>query len=215
MFVCGQALLAIEQLTTVPFLVLGNKIDAPGAVSEEGLRQQLGLFQTTGKVSTWECDGWKMTYGVTFFFVARARYHWTTSDLSKSSCARWWCDKDMVMDSVGYLNTFRHHTHTQTQWNDIHSHVYHNSHSSILITTSIKLFLHWPTNGLGMAKKAGRGWSLLLYFMDSPFSNGHFLLYEWNHPLASGIFMSPMITGRLVAYQIIMQPTGFKPRSAL
>ncbi|KAI9301944.1 small COPII coat GTPase [Cunninghamella echinulata] len=44
-----DALLAIEQLTTVPFLILGNKIDAPGAVSEEGLRQQLGLFQTTGK----------------------------------------------------------------------------------------------------------------------------------------------------------------------
>ncbi|CAO3580376.1 unnamed protein product [Absidia cylindrospora] len=44
-----NALLAIEQLATVPFLILGNKIDAPGAVSEEGLRQQLGLFQTTGK----------------------------------------------------------------------------------------------------------------------------------------------------------------------
>lgn len=45
-----QALLAIEQLSNVPFLVLGNKIDAPGAVSEDELRQQLGMFQTTGKV---------------------------------------------------------------------------------------------------------------------------------------------------------------------
>ncbi|KAL9556735.1 COPII coat GTPase [Mucor bainieri] len=44
-----DALLSIEQLNNIPFLILGNKIDAPGAVSEETLRQQLGLFQTTGK----------------------------------------------------------------------------------------------------------------------------------------------------------------------
>lgn len=46
-----DALLSIEQLAKVPFLVLGNKIDAPGAVSEEELRHHLGLYQTTGKVS--------------------------------------------------------------------------------------------------------------------------------------------------------------------
>ena len=44
-----DALLSIEQLNNIPFLILGNKIDAPGAVSEETLRQNLGLFQTTGK----------------------------------------------------------------------------------------------------------------------------------------------------------------------
>jgi len=45
-----DALLAIEELSMVPFLVLGNKIDADGAVSEEQLRYKLDLYQTTGKV---------------------------------------------------------------------------------------------------------------------------------------------------------------------
>lgn len=39
----------MEQLANIPFLVLGNKIDHPEAVSEDQLRAELGLYQTTGK----------------------------------------------------------------------------------------------------------------------------------------------------------------------
>jgi len=44
-----DALLAMEDLVSTPFLILGNKIDHPEAVSEEVLRSELGLYQTTGK----------------------------------------------------------------------------------------------------------------------------------------------------------------------
>ena len=44
-----DALLEIPELQTTPFVVLGNKIDKEGAVSEEEIRQEFGLWQTTGK----------------------------------------------------------------------------------------------------------------------------------------------------------------------
>jgi len=44
-----DALLAMEELAKVPFVVPLNKIDHPDAVSEDDLRQQLGMYQTTGK----------------------------------------------------------------------------------------------------------------------------------------------------------------------
>jgi len=44
-----DALLSMEDLSKTPFLVLGNKIDHPNAVSEDQLRHELGLYQTTGK----------------------------------------------------------------------------------------------------------------------------------------------------------------------
>lgn len=46
-----QSLLTDEQLANVPVLILGNKIDKPGAASEDELRNFFGLYgQTTGKV---------------------------------------------------------------------------------------------------------------------------------------------------------------------
>ena len=45
-----HVLLSAQALSNVPFLVLGTKTDAPGAVSEDELRQQLRLVETTGKV---------------------------------------------------------------------------------------------------------------------------------------------------------------------
>lgn len=44
-----DALFNIQELQHVPFLVLGNKVDEPHAVSEDEFRHALGLFQTTGK----------------------------------------------------------------------------------------------------------------------------------------------------------------------
>ncbi|EMS53090.1 GTP-binding protein SAR1A [Triticum urartu] len=45
-----DALLSDDSLATVPFLILGNKIDIPYAASEEELRYHLGLSNfTTGK----------------------------------------------------------------------------------------------------------------------------------------------------------------------
>ncbi len=44
-----EMLLQDEALCKVPFLILGNKIDHPHAVSEHQLCSELGLYQLTGK----------------------------------------------------------------------------------------------------------------------------------------------------------------------
>lgn len=47
-----DSLLLDESLSTCPVLILGNKIDKPGAASEDEVRHFFGLFQlTTGKVN--------------------------------------------------------------------------------------------------------------------------------------------------------------------
>ena len=45
-----ESLLTDEQLSSCPILILGNKIDRPGAAGEDELRQVFGLYgQTTGR----------------------------------------------------------------------------------------------------------------------------------------------------------------------
>jgi GTP-binding protein SAR1 len=46
-----SALLSSTELQKVPFLILGNKIDAKEAVSERILKHELGIHHTTGKQS--------------------------------------------------------------------------------------------------------------------------------------------------------------------
>ncbi len=46
-----QSLLTDEQIASAPVLILGNKIDIPGAGSEDEIRSVFGLHgHTTGKV---------------------------------------------------------------------------------------------------------------------------------------------------------------------
>lgn len=51
-----NSMLTEEDLQGVPILVLGNKIDAPMAASEQELSDALGLFDTYGKDNGPDCD---------------------------------------------------------------------------------------------------------------------------------------------------------------
>ena len=53
-----DALLSMEDLNKTPFLILGNKIDHPNAVSEDQLRHELGLYWRVSGQSRSSCAPW-------------------------------------------------------------------------------------------------------------------------------------------------------------
>ena len=97
-----DALLSIEELSMVPFLVLGNKIDAPGAVSEEELRHYLGMHQTTGKVR----HSSLLAINFPLIIFCRAKFLLRIFDPLKSSCALLYKDKVTEKVSVGCPNMY-------------------------------------------------------------------------------------------------------------
>lgn len=104
-----DALLSMEELNKTPFLVLGNKIDHPNAVSEDQLRHELGLYQTSKlhqKVEGWVWR-WEEQLLTETLQLARARSRLRASGPSRSSCAPLSCARATARVSAGCRSTCR------------------------------------------------------------------------------------------------------------
>ena len=99
-----DALLGMEDLNKTPFLILGNKIDHPNAISEDQLRHELGLYQTSKRTdSCWER---KYANGLCVQ-LAKAKSHSKAYGRSKSSCAPSSCARATARASAGCRSTSR------------------------------------------------------------------------------------------------------------
>jgi GTPase SAR1 family protein len=102
-----DALLSMEDLSKTPFLVLGNKIDHPNAVSEDQLRHELGLYQTS-KFCVLDLEvlesGLRVLTGIVLQLV-RARFLSKASAPSRSSCALSSCARATARVSAGFRST--------------------------------------------------------------------------------------------------------------
>jgi GTP-binding protein SAR1 len=106
-----DALLSMEDLSKTPFLVLGNKIDHPNAVSEDQLRHELGLYQTS-KSYNLSVDDLELGVRVLTRLViqlARARSLSRASARSRSSCAPSSCARATAKVSAGFRSTCKPH----------------------------------------------------------------------------------------------------------
>jgi GTPase SAR1 family protein len=105
-----DALLSMEDLSKTPFLVLGNKIDHPNAVSEDQLRHELGLYQTSkfvGRVYDWARELCILTWILSQ--LARARFLLRVSAPSRSSCAPLLCARATARVFAGFRSTCKRH----------------------------------------------------------------------------------------------------------
>jgi GTPase SAR1 family protein len=107
-----DALLSMEDLSKTPFLVLGNKIDHPNAVSEDQLRHELGLYQTSklacGRMMMLLRGNVVLILGL-LLQLARARSLSRASGPWRSSCAPSSCARATARVSAGSRSTCKRH----------------------------------------------------------------------------------------------------------
>lgn len=96
-----MSLLADEQLAHCPILILGNKIDRPGASSEDQIRSYFELHATTGKVYMFKKEVKLKSQDNPFLIREKSLDRNCLLDLLSSSCAPSSNDRAMEKDSVG------------------------------------------------------------------------------------------------------------------